>query len=79
MNEPPALNEKVLADKRKKLNETWDRLLKLYVSSGNCRFNLVNFVNSHQGKEEKERYGELKRLEGEYELKRRERKPIMSR
>lgn len=29
---PPALNEKVLKDKRRKLKETWDRLLRLYVS-----------------------------------------------
>lgn len=35
----PSLNEKVLADKRKKLNDTWDRLMKSYVSlqkSGPC-------------------------------------------
>lgn len=29
---PPSLNEKVLKDKRRKLKETWDRLIRLYVS-----------------------------------------------
>lgn len=30
--QPPPLNEKVLKDKRKKLKETLDRVLKMYVS-----------------------------------------------
>lgn len=30
---PPLLNEKVLKDKRKKLKETWDRVMRLYVSN----------------------------------------------
>lgn len=30
--EPPKLNEKVLKDKRKKLKETFQRVLRLYVS-----------------------------------------------
>ncbi|OTF73306.1 hypothetical protein BLA29_003148, partial [Euroglyphus maynei] len=51
---PPSLNEKVLKDKRRKLKETWDRLLRLYV------------------KEDKDRYMELKRMEGDYDVKRNE-------
>lgn len=31
--QPPPLNEKVLKDKRKKLKETLDRVLKMYVSN----------------------------------------------
>lgn len=31
--QPPPLNEKVLKDKRKKLKETLDRVLKMYVST----------------------------------------------
>lgn len=31
VNAPPLLNEKVLKDKRKKLKETWDRVMRLYV------------------------------------------------
>ena len=30
--EPPKLNEKVLKDKRKKLKETFDRVIHMYVS-----------------------------------------------
>lgn len=33
VNSPPLLNEKVLKDKRKKLKETWDRVMRLYVSN----------------------------------------------
>ncbi|KAH7645715.1 hypothetical protein HUG17_1253 [Dermatophagoides farinae] len=51
---PPALNEKVLKDKRRKLKETWDRLLRLYI------------------KEDKDKYMELKRMEGDYNAKRNE-------
>lgn len=32
VNAPPLLNEKVLKDKRKKLKDTWDRVMRLYVS-----------------------------------------------
>ena len=30
--QPPRLNEKVLKDKRRKLRETFDRVMRLYVS-----------------------------------------------
>ena len=30
--QPPKLNEKVLKDKRKKLKETYDRVIRMYVS-----------------------------------------------
>lgn len=37
--QPPPLNEKVLKDKRKKLKETLDRVLKMYVSmQGSVRY-----------------------------------------
>lgn len=52
VNNPPLLNEKVLKDKRKKLRETFARVLKLYE------------------KEDPEQWRELRRLEGEYEVKR---------
>jgi len=52
VNNPPLLNEKVLKDKRKKLRETFARVLKLYE------------------KEDPEQWRELRRLEGEYEMKR---------
>ena len=34
--QPPRLNEKVLKDKRKKLKETFERVLRLYVSIQQC-------------------------------------------
>ncbi|KAI1293796.1 WW domain-binding protein 11 [Halotydeus destructor] len=54
VNEPPSLNEKVMLEKRRKLMETWERVLRLYI------------------KEEKDKYLELKRLQGEQEAKRNE-------
>lgn len=38
VNAPPLLNEKVLKDKRKKLKETWDRVMRLYVRSNSYNF-----------------------------------------
>ncbi|XP_054167931.1 WW domain-binding protein 11-like [Oppia nitens] len=35
---PPPLNEKVLKDKRRKMKETWDRLLRLYCKDDQQRF-----------------------------------------
>ncbi|CAG2122027.1 unnamed protein product, partial [Medioppia subpectinata] len=35
---PPPLNEKVLKDKRRKMKETWDRLLRLYNKEDHQRF-----------------------------------------
>lgn len=40
--QPPPLNEKVLKDKRKKLKETLDRVLKMYVSTFYVM--LINFL-----------------------------------
>ncbi|XP_054706105.1 WW domain-binding protein 11-like [Uloborus diversus] len=39
VNAPPLLNEKVLKDKRKKLKETWDRVMRLYFKEDRERFN----------------------------------------
>src|SRR2546421_12810919 len=30
VNQPPVLNEKVLMDKRRKLKDSWDRIVRLY-------------------------------------------------
>lgn len=45
--QPPPLNEKVLKDKRKKLKETLDRVLKMYVSTF-CKFSLkiIGMINT---------------------------------
>lgn len=40
--QPPPLNEKVLKDKRKKLKETLDRVLKMYVSIKTNVFEIKN-------------------------------------
>lgn len=39
VNSPPLLNEKVLKDKRKKLKETWDRVMRLYYKEDRERYN----------------------------------------
>lgn len=39
VNSPPLLNEKVLKDKRKKLKETWDRVMRLYFKEDRERYN----------------------------------------
>ncbi|GIZ04128.1 WW domain-binding protein 11 [Caerostris extrusa] len=39
VNSPPVLNEKVLKDKRKKLKETWDRVMRLYYKEDRERYN----------------------------------------
>lgn len=41
--QPPPLNEKVLKDKRKKLKETLDRVLKMYVSKS-LKLNQLNVI-----------------------------------
>ena len=68
------LNEKVLSDKRRKLTETWERLMRHYVSLQAywMLINLASFV--WQQKDEKDKFIELTRLEGEYQLKREEMK-----
>ena len=45
--QPPPLNEKVLKDKRKKLKETLDRVLKMYVSilSEKINVEVVYFID----------------------------------
>lgn len=43
--QPPPLNEKVLKDKRKKLKETLDRVLKMYVSTLNIID--INFLQKY--------------------------------
>ncbi|XP_027197755.1 uncharacterized protein LOC113792080 [Dermatophagoides pteronyssinus] len=35
---PPSLNEKVLKDKRRKLKETWDRLIRLYIKEDKDKY-----------------------------------------
>ncbi|KAG8175375.1 hypothetical protein JTE90_021481 [Oedothorax gibbosus] len=39
VNAPPLLNEKVLKDKRKKLKDTWDRVMRLYQKEDRERYN----------------------------------------
>jgi hypothetical protein len=42
--QPSPLNEKVLREKRRKLKETFDRVMKMYVSTL-CLLLHVNYVN----------------------------------
>lgn len=69
--QPSPLNEKVLREKRKKLKETFDRVMRLYVSSSLSAF--IEPINSFatiyllQNNDDPEMWADLKRREVEYE------------
>jgi len=42
--QPPRLNERVLKDKRKKLRETFDRVINMYVSEFVCHVSSSDFL-----------------------------------
>lgn len=72
MFQPSPLNEKVLREKRKKLKETFDRVMRLYVSKSLAynrtavKYNFIRFQNN----DDPELWAELKRKEVEYEKRR---------
>ncbi|OAD58544.1 WW domain-binding protein 11 [Eufriesea mexicana] len=66
--QPPPLNEKVLKDKRKKLKETLDRVLKMYVST--TYVTVINFLQKLLAKDDQEKWAELKEQLMQYERKR---------
>lgn len=73
MLQPSPLNEKVLRDKRKKLKETFDRVMRLYVSFvlyWKTNPLTLSSQNSFQHNDEPEHWADLKRKEVEYEKKR---------
>lgn len=79
MLQPSPLNEKVLREKRKKLKETFDRVMRLYVSSIRGRRN-VTFYHFNtfiplfmQHNDDPELWSDLKRKEIEYEKRRNKR------
>lgn len=71
--QPSPLNEKVLRDKRKKLKETFDRVMRLYVRQtrhDNSVVHLTTQISIFQHNDEPEHWADLKRKEVEYEKKR---------
>lgn len=76
--QPSPLNEKVLREKRKKLKETFDRVMRLYVSLSSdtsyttCTLSMIflHFVPLSQHNDDPELWAELKRKEVEYEKRR---------
>lgn len=71
--QPSPLNEKVLRDKRKKLKETFDRVMRLYVRPtrhDNSVVHLTTEISIFQHNDEPEHWADLKRKEVEYEKKR---------
>ncbi|KAH8408973.1 hypothetical protein KR009_004714 [Drosophila setifemur] len=69
--QPSPLNEKVLRDKRKKLKETFDRVMRLYVSFNDLPTPRSKPIpHSFQYNDEPEHWADLKRKEVDYEKKR---------
>lgn len=74
MLQPSPLNEKVLREKRKKLKETFDRVMRLYVSiymaCGRLTAKFIYRTPLLQHNDDPELWAELKRKEVEYERRR---------
>lgn len=71
--QPSPLNEKVLKDKRKKLKDTLDRVLKMYVSTSfylQVTFEFLLIYLLLQQKDDQDKFNDLKRAQNEYDRRR---------